>query len=644
MKTAPNSVEQMWLQARTLQAKGKLSPACKLLRDARRAAPRVAGLALELGVLEAQMGRFEQSASTLRDAIKLDPNLADAHFNLAEVCKATGDQSAAASHYAHTLKLNPGYAEAHLGLGSALLSAGDHEAALVHLEKAAAALPGDVEAQSVLASALLESDTPSRGLTLLANLVSQHPADLTINIEFLRGLNAHGRPNQVARHIEVMQANFDLGKIVASFDRPDPVSVANLVLLADGFQAAAMPDLAAEVASRLGKRRETRARGALLSGVLAVQAGDFDKAETSLKQVLELEPTSAPAMQQLAIINRLPIAAETSLRAILDDGEGRSDGDRIVAGTALYRLLSRHGQPAEGFEALAKAKALRASLYPYQPENIERFNIVNEQVFTPEFFARRGAEGFMGDGCIFIVGMMRSGTTLTEQILAAHSKVHPGGERNDLMTIAEMLRHDFSQVPDLPADWPALIGKKLHQSMFEGAGTASFATDKLPGNIDCVGLIRFVLPKAKFIYTHRTPEDCALSNFEQLFSDSLRFTFDLKALAHKYAWHEDIARYWIEDAKLDVFDLDYEALVNDPEPHIRKLLDFCGLPFEENCLYPNEVKREIRTASVFQVRQPISAKSVGRWKVYAEQMKPFTEELARQRAIIAARRSGAKSP
>ena len=212
------------------------------------------------------------------------------------------------------------------------------------------------------------------------------------------------------------------------------------------------------------------------------------------------------------------------------------------------------------------------------------------------------------------------------------------------MTITETLRHDFSQVPDLPADWALKVGEKLHQEMFRHANGANFATDKLPGNIDCVGLIRFILPRAKFIYTHRTPEDCALSNFEQLFSDSLRFTFDLKALAHKYAWHEDIARYWIEDAKLDVFDLDYEVLVNDPEPNIRKLLDFCGLQFEEQCLYPNEVKREIRTASVFQVRQPISAKSVGRWKVYEEQLKPFSEELARQRAMLAARRTGTNAP
>ena len=129
-----------------------------------------------------------------------------------------------------------------------------------------------------------------------------------------------------------------------------------------------------------------------------------------------------------------------------------------------------------------------------------------------------------------------------------------------------------------------------------------------------------------------------MSTFEQNFSTAVRYSFDLKAIAHKYALHEDIARHWIDTCQLDVFDLDYDAMVHDPEPHIRKLLEFTGLEFEENCLYPNEVKREIRTASVFQVRQPISPRSVGRWKTYEDELQPFTSELAAWRT-----RKGLKS-
>lgn len=635
--TTPQAVEQLWIKARGLQAKGKLNAAWKLMRDARKAAPNTAGLVLEMGVLEAQMGRLDHAQKTLLEAVKLAPSSADASFNLAEVYRARGELATAEPHYRKTLQVQPAYAEAELGLGFCLQATGNAAQALPHFQRAAAALPADTEAQIAFATALLETEEPGQGLTKLATLSASHPSDLTIALAFLQGLNTHGRPNQVARHIETMAGNFDLEAVIARFDSPGANDVAHLSLLADAFQAAAMPELAEDIARRFLRRRETRGRGALLQGTLAVQAGDFDSAKSLLEQALEEDPNSAPAMQQLAIINALPLEAKDRLYAILNDAQGNSDGNRIVAGAALYRLLSRNKQFADGFAALEQAKTIRAEALPYSEETVEQLFDTNRQVFTPAFFEQHKSDGFEGTGCVFIVGMMRSGTTLTEQILAAHSKVHAGGERNDMMSIVETLNHDLKRVPDLPQDWARKVGEQLHTEMFKGAGDATFATDKLPGNLDYVGLIRHLLPNAKFVYTHRTAQDCALSNFEQLFSDAVRFSFSLEALAHKYAWHEATARYWIDTCKLDVHDLDYEKLVHDPEPNIRALLNFAGLEFEEDCLYPNEVKREIRTASVFQVRQPISAKSVGRWKRYEQQMQGFTDSLARHRAAVKAK-------
>ncbi|MEP4339001.1 MAG: sulfotransferase, partial [Roseobacter sp.] len=363
----------------------------------------------------------------------------------------------------------------------------------------------------------------------------------------------------------------------------------------------------------LHRRKSSRRSGAMLLGTLAVQDGEFDAAETWFNQVVELRPDATDAMYRLSVINRLALTAEPLLLGELDNTDPPSTSHRLYAGLALYRLLSRNNRPQDAFTALAKAKNIRAREFPYQSAVVERINADNRQVFTPAFFKKHGHQGYSGEGCIFVVGMMRSGTTLTEQILAAHSKVYAGGERDDMMSIVESLSHDLTKIPDLPADWAVTVGKKLHEEMFKDAGDATFATDKLPGNVDYAGLIRFLLPRAKFIYCHRTPQDCALSTFEQNFSTAVRYSFDLTAIAHKYAMHEDIAKYWIETCRLDMHELDYDAMVHDPEPHIRKLLDFTGLEFEENCLYPNEVKREIRTASVFQVRQPISPKSVGRW-------------------------------
>jgi len=627
----PSSPEKLWTEARALQAKGKLQRARKLFQQARKQAPQAPGLAVELGVLEAQMGLFKYAVPTLQDAIKLAPQSPNAHYNLAEIYRAVGQYDRAAISYREALRLDPGYAEAKFGLGDVLLSQDRAALALPYLEQAAQKLPHDAEVQTVLAQALLELEKPQRALSLLSSIVQTHSDYLAGHMEFLRALHSHARPSQVARHIRLMEETLNMDEVLASFDQENPAGISALELLADCYQAGALHDRARQVGQILHRRKSSRHSGAMLLGTLAVQDGDFDAAEAWFNQVIELRPDATNAMYALTTINRLGLAAEPILLKQLNNIATASASNRYYSGLALYRLLSRNGRPKEAFKALAAAKAVRAQDYPYNPAAVERSNANNKQVFTPAFFEKQDREGHSGKGCIFVVGMMRSGTTLTEQILAAHSKVYAGGERDDMMSIVESLRHDLTKVTDLPSDWAATVGKKLHEEMFGQAGDASFATDKLPANIDYAGLIRFLLPEAKFIYCHRTPQDCALSTFEQNFSTTTRFSFDLKAIAHKYALHEDIARYWMDTCRFDMFDLDYDAMVQDPEPHIRNLLDFCGLEFEENCLYPNEVKREIRTASVFQVRQPISPKSVGRWKTYEQELEPFTRELARMR-------------
>ena len=629
-----SSPEKLWADGRTAQAKGKLTTARKMYVEARKLAPGTPGLALELGVLEAQMGQFAHARKTLQQAVKLAPSSTDAHFNLAEVYRAVGETELAMASFAQVLHLEPAHPEAHFGLGAVHLLHNNATNALPHLQKAAKYLPADTEVQVAFAQALLKLDEPDRALPLLLSQVLMHPDHIDANMTFLDALNAHARPSQVARHIRTMETNLDMDKVMAALDQEAEPAHAKLEMVAHSYQAAALPERAQKAAKLLYARKSSRSAGALLLGTMAVQEGDFDKAETFLKQAIELNLCAASAMYQLTIINRLEPSAEPVLQSILVETGTASVQERIFAGLALYRLLSRSGRPKDGFAALATSKAIRAESHPYLPKMTEQTNRANKQVFTPAFLERHAQDGFDGDGCIFIVGMMRSGTTLTEQILAAHPKVHAGGERDDLMTIVESLQHDLTRVPDLPKDWARTIGSKLHQQMFKDAGNATFATDKLPGNIDYAGLIRLLLPRAKFIYCHRTPEDCALSNFEQNFSDVVRVSFDLKALAHKYALHEDIARDWMNTCGLNMHDLDYDALVHDPEPNIRALLDFAGLGFEEACLYPNEVKREIRTASVFQVRQPISPRSVGRWKTYEQELKPFTDELARYRAEL----------
>jgi hypothetical protein len=223
--------------------------------------------------------------------------------------------------------------------------------------------------------------------------------------------------------------------------------------------------------------------------------------------------------------------------------------------------------------------------------------------------------------------MPRSGTTLTEQILAAHPAVLAGDERGDILELRRGIPGYPAGAADLGPAWAKAAGARIRAAMFKGAGGERFATDKLPGNYMNLGLISWILPDARFIYCKRDPHDNALSLYEQNFGANLPYATDLEACGHMYREHLRIMRHWHE-AGLAIHTVDYDALVADPEPHIRALVAFVGLDWHEGCLTPQEVKRGVATASVWQVRQPISKGSVGKWKRFARQLEPFTRALS----------------
>jgi hypothetical protein len=170
-------------------------------------------------------------------------------------------------------------------------------------------------------------------------------------------------------------------------------------------------------------------------------------------------------------------------------------------------------------------------------------------------------------------------------------------------------------------------GRQVHDSMFAHAGSRRFATDKSPGNYMLVGAIACMLPQAKLVYVRRTPADNALSLFERSFLRGVHYAYDLAHIGAVYRAHLQLMEHWISTCELPIHTVDYDQLVQDPEPHIRRLLDFLGLDFVPECLAPHRVERNVRTASVWQARQPISAKSVGRWRRYETQMEPFFRAL-----------------
>jgi Sulfotransferase family len=366
-------------------------------------------------------------------------------------------------------------------------------------------------------------------------------------------------------------------------------------------------------------------RASDLKAKLMIDAGDFDGAEALIRSNAGGR-TSASGWLNLATINRLEPEAEPAIRALAGD-ESRSNEERSLAHFALYHLLKRRAPAHEAFAALDMANRLSRGLQPIDVSRDLQLSQRITRVFDRAFLEGRKGEGDPAEGAIFVLGMPRSGTTLVEQILAAHPEVYPGDERDDVLRLRTSIEGYPEAVMDKPPSFAQQAGRTILQAMLTPAGGRRFATDKLPGNYVNIGFLRWILPNARFVYCRRTLEDNALSIYEQNFGRNIFYASDLAACGAMYRDHLRVMDHWQRDCAIPVHTVDYEALVADPEPHVRALLGFVGLTFDAACLAPEKVERSVATASVWQVRQPIAGTSVGKWRRFEQELRPFTDAL-----------------
>ena len=240
--------------------------------------------------------------------------------------------------------------------------------------------------------------------------------------------------------------------------------------------------------------------------------------------------------------------------------------------------------------------------------------------------------GSSSEDSIFVLGMPRSGTTLVEQILSSHSKVFGAGEAE---LIPNLIKKNFSKhklslflnnVVDFNKDELSKIGDEYIKNMRKISGDLKITTDKLPINFLSIGFIKLILPKSKIIHCHRNPKDTIFSIFKNHFpSSSIKFGYDLDELVDYYNLYEDLMNHWNKTLPNFVFNIKYENLIKDTKSEIEKLLKFCNLTWEDNCLNFQNNKRRINTASDIQVRKKIYSKSVNSWNKYSKYLnKHFT--------------------
>ncbi|HEX4027442.1 MAG TPA: sulfotransferase [Rhizomicrobium sp.] len=310
--------------------------------------------------------------------------------------------------------------------------------------------------------------------------------------------------------------------------------------------------------------------------------------------------------------------------------------DRIHLCFALGKALEDRGEIAQSWTCYERGNALKRAQSRYRPESIEANTARQIAVCMRAFFDQRAGWGDGRPDPIFILGLPRSGSTLLEQILASHSRVEGTQELADIQRVAvELMGRDND--PDNPR-YPAVLAemtaedfRKLGEKYLDDTRVyrsgRPFFIDKMPNNFRHIGLIHLMLPQAKIIDARREPMSCCFSNLKQLFANGQEFSYSVDDIARYYRTYLELMRHWDEALPGRILRVQHEDVVADLEGSVRRILDYCGLDFEQACMDFHKTRRSVRTPSSEQVRRPIFRDGLDQWTRFEPWLDPLKAAL-----------------
>lgn len=497
--------------------------------------------------------------------------------------------------------------------GITALQAGDAAGALRLIEAAHAEAPAEPVLRYWLGNACRAAGQAGRAEQLLAELVRETPADTDAAFGLAFLLREQGRVAEAERVLDQHAARID-----------DPNALLRVVTFLRECNAleAALPILD-RVIQHQPNNPELRLRRARMLQNL----GRFEAALTDCRAALELDPDLGGAWLSLALLQQFDDEHHPDLarmRAV--DPDQLDDDGRMGLAFALGKALDDLDRRADAFAQFSAGNALRAR---QQPWDRPAWNAWLEHALDRE--PEPPLQGGDERSPVFIVGMLRSGTTLLEEHLARHPRVTARGEMNWLAHVA---RHH----PDprrLSAAERAQLGGELWRQLRRDGPADHVYVDKNPLNFRFLDVALALLPGARFMHVRRDPRDSALSCFFQLFQHpDTAFTNDLDDLADYVTGYRRLMDHWLEAFPGRIHEVDYEQLVDEPQATLRGALDFLGLAWDEAMDSAAGRDRPVRTASAWQARQPVHRASVGKWKRYADQAPEFFARLAGDRGPV----------
>ena len=601
--------------------RGRTAEALEILQPLVRQQPHAALVHYELGLALARSGRGDEALAALRSALALKPGLPQAWLALADHLRGIGDAEGADAAYLAYIR--------HSARDPRLLQAAD---------------------------ALAENRLPDAEALLRAWL-NQQPTDVAA-IRMLAELAV--RVGRTGEALHLLERCLELAPgfrearqhyaLVLHRDQQSESALAQLdILLADDARNPGCRTLKAAILCRLGEydagialydallgEYPNNPRVWMSHGHALKTAGRQHEAIAAYRRSIALDPGFGEAYWSLANLKTFRFGDHeiAAMRAQLARHD-LADEHRFHFDFALGKALEDRADYADSFAHYAAGNALRLQAMPYRAGDTSTRVARAKQIYTREFFAGRAHCGDTAPDPIFIVGLPRSGSTLIEQILSSHSAVEGTMELPEIISMTRALRRGADSaasyheaIAGLPADAFAELGRQfLDRTRVQRKTDAPLFIDKMPNNFLHLGLIHLMLPNAKIIDARRHPLACCFSGFKQHFARGQNFSYSLDDLGRYYRDYVELMAHFDSVLPGRVHRVIYERMVDDTETEVRRLLDYCGLPFEDGCLRFFENDRPVRTASSEQVRRPINRDGIDQWRHYAPWLDPLKAAL-----------------
>ncbi|WP_069299938.1 tetratricopeptide repeat-containing sulfotransferase family protein [Neptunicoccus sediminis] len=554
-------------------------------------------------------GDFARARQVAEEMARAFPNEPFIYNILGYTCGMLGDQKAAIEAYKWAIKLNPNFVEAMSNYGSYLVQIDRAADAVPVLQKAVTKKPDYAEAHHNLGVAYAAVDQLDKAMQHY-DLALRHAP------RYANALNSRGSLKSTLNDRIGAEADFRAALQIAPNDTGAMVNLGG-VLSADGKSSEATEIL--EKAAALDPRNiETFVQ----LGIILNESGRNEAALSSFRKVLEINPNHAKTLRlMLGLVPAEERAGVVEHIQRLFEDPATPDLDKVQLGFALGEHYEKQAAYEQSFVCLDQANRLyRAALPPMPQSDDEKFDRITG-LFDSDAFAKLKDASDPSDAPVFVLGMMRSGTSLVEQIIATHSAVYGAGELNTATDLARPLYDKGSRATLADA---RTFTEGYLRDLLRNAGDVRHVVDKMPGNFFNVGLIRTLFPNAKIVNTVRDPRDNCFSIYKNFFDTyAHQYAYDQGELARFANRYKAMMNRWDELFPDAVYHIRYESLVTDQEAESRKLLAYLGLPWEDSVLEFHKTERAVRTASVNQVRQKIYRSSVKSWQNY----EPYLQEL-----------------